>query len=216
MKLIRHITVCFVLLLLVASCGSREDKVIPRGRLAEIYAEMLLVDQWITTNPGNRYVADTSLVYEPILERYGYTSADYRKSVDVYMDDPERFARILRETGEILNRRLDDLKIKKERLEHLEKLRKEAEMYRPDIKWELTSSQADTVTVSMPDSLDFAIDSSSWIYRLSRVERNDTVYEGVRLVVSEPDTVKVAPEIEKTDTTNSQLRFDYEPIYSYI
>lgn len=196
-----HIAVLALsVIVLLSSCRKDETKVIPRSELSKIYAEMLLTDQWIVNTPNVRTIADTSLVYEPILEKYGYDSDDYRKSVDVYMDDPERFARILRETGEILNRRLDDLKIKKERLEHLEKLRKEAEKYRPDIKWELTSSQADTVTVSMPDSLDFAIDSSSWIYRLSRVERNDTVYEGVRLVVSEPDTVKVAPEIEKTDT----------------
>ena len=191
-------------LVLLSSCRKDEAEVIPRSELSKIYAEMLLTDQWILNTPNVRTIADTSLVYEPILEKYGYDSDDYRKSVDVYMDDPERFARILRETGEILNRRLEDLKIKKERQVYLEKLRMEAEKYRPDIRWELTSTAADTVTVSIPDSLDFAIDSSSWIYRLSRVARNDTVYEGVRLIVSEPDTaVQVAPVIEKKDTLKS-------------
>ena len=187
-------------LVFLSSCRKDETEVIPRSDLSKIYAEMLLTDQWIVNTPNVRTIADTSLVYEPILEKYGYDSDDYRKSVDVYMDDPERFARILRETGEILNRRLDELKIKKERLEHLEMLRKKAEKYRPDIRWELISSESDTVTVSIPDSLDFAIDSSSWIYRFSRIVRNDTLYKGVMLVMSEPDTAQVAPVIEKKDT----------------
>ncbi|MGN1220408.1 MAG: DUF4296 domain-containing protein, partial [Candidatus Cryptobacteroides sp.] len=54
-------------------------------------------------------MADTSLVYEPILEKYGYSSADYRKSVETYMDDPERYSRILRTTAEILDKRIKEL-----------------------------------------------------------------------------------------------------------
>ena len=81
---------------------------IPRGRLAEIYAEMLVTDQWITSTPGMRMIADTSLVYEPILQKYGYDLDDYLASVDRYMDDPERFSRILRKSGEIIGRQLKD------------------------------------------------------------------------------------------------------------
>ena len=195
-------------LVLLSSCRKDETEVIPRSELSRIYAEMLMTDQWIVNTPNVRTIADTSLVYEPILEKYGYDADDYRKSVDVYMDDPERFARILRETGEILKQRLEDLKVRKEKLEELEKLRKEAEKYRPDISWELTHPEADTTFVSLPDSLAFALDSSSWVYRLTRVARKDTVYEGVRMVVPEPDTtavenadtVHVSPVFEKKDT----------------
>ena len=102
MRLIRHIMLMTAVFLLAVSCGRKEDKVIPRSKLAESNAEMMLVDQSIMNNPGNRHIADTSLVYEPVLERYGYTSADYRKSVDVYMNYPEGFSRILRTTEEIL------------------------------------------------------------------------------------------------------------------
>ena len=189
MKLIRHITVCFVLLLLVASCGSREDKVIPRGRLAEIYAEMLLVDQWITTNPGNRYVADTSLVYEPILERYGYTSADYRKSVDVYMDDPERFSRILRTTGEILDKKLVTLEKRKVELEREAAIRKVRESYRikVELDWDEQNPYLfEEAYVHYYDSLSVEADSAN-IYRLRNIERGDTIYRGLRMIV--PDVV---------------------------
>ena len=69
-KLFRHILTLLVLLILLPSCGGRKDKVIPRAKLAEIYAEMMLVDQWMIANPSFRQQADTSLVYEPILERF--------------------------------------------------------------------------------------------------------------------------------------------------
>lgn len=55
---------------------------------------MLLVDQWIGIEWSNTRVADTSVVYEQIFEKYGYTSNDYRKSVSYYMEDPDRFAKI--------------------------------------------------------------------------------------------------------------------------
>ena len=41
MKRIRHITGIILLVILSASCSRKEDKVIPRGKLAEIYAQML-------------------------------------------------------------------------------------------------------------------------------------------------------------------------------
>ena len=110
----KHITVIVTALaLLLSSCGKDDEaKVIPRGKLSEIYAEMLVTDQWITSTPGMRMVADTSLVYAPILEKYGYDLDDYIKSMDVYMDDPERFSRIFRKSGEIIAERLEDAEIR--------------------------------------------------------------------------------------------------------
>ena len=88
--------------LFLTSCRKDGAEVIPRKDMAEIYAEMLMTDQWILMTPSVRLIADTSLVYAPILERYGYDQDDYVKSVDHYMDDPERFSKIFRETGRIL------------------------------------------------------------------------------------------------------------------
>ena len=81
MRFARHI-VLFTFVLFVISCGGKEGKVIPRGKLAEIYAEMLMVDQWIMSNPGNRHVADTSLVTSGNYERY-------------YTDDGKRYHHII-------------------------------------------------------------------------------------------------------------------------
>lgn len=188
------VAVSAVLVLFLSSCGRGRVRVIPRDELAEIYAEMMMTDQWILNTPNVRLIADTSLVYDPILEKYGYDSDDYRKSIDVYMDDPERFAKILKVTGEILEGRLKDLELKKEEMERLEMLRKEAEKFRPDLDFdEMFPYFKDEPYVHYHDSLAFEMDSITRIYRMSPVELADTVYDGVRMVIRsvEPDTLAV-------------------------
>ena len=186
--------------LLAVSCGRKEDKVIPRSKLAEIYAEMMLVDQWIMNNPGNRHIADTSLVYEPVLERYGYTSADYRKSVDVYMNDPERFSRILRTTAEILGEKLSALEDQKKEIEHQEALRKLRESLK--IKVEIDMGEYFPYLDEEPyvhyyDSLAVEPDSL-WIYRMRNIDRADTIYRDLRMVIL--DSLQVRDTVTVKDT----------------
>ena len=174
-----------------ASCGKDGTVVIPRDELARIYAEMLLTDQWVMSTPSIRLIADTSLVYAPILEKYGYDAADYRKSVDKYMDDPERFARILRETVEILDTRLKKLQQRKAEITRLEKLRLEAEKFRPDVNWEEVLPKLKVRrTIALSDSLVYEVDSTGKM-SLVFVERADTIYDGVRMVLHEADTAAV-------------------------
>ncbi len=146
-RLANILAVALSAVIFLASCGNDEAEVIPRDELAKIYAEMLLTDQWIINTPNVRLIADTSLVYAPIFERYGYDADDYRKSIGHYMDDPERFARIFRETGEILDARLADLEERKAEILRREQMRSRAEKFRPDIKWE--SGYRDTVYSEM-------------------------------------------------------------------
>ncbi len=168
---------------LFASCNRDEAKVIPRGKLAKIYAEMLVTDQWITSTSGVRSIADTSLVYEPILKKYGYTSADYRKSIDKYMDDPERFSRIFRKSGEILDARLYELVKEQDRLIALSRL--------PKITYDMKMDELAPLMVNEPyihtyDSLVIERDSVTLLYKVSSFERSDTLYEGLRKIVKEP------------------------------
>ncbi|MGP1525997.1 MAG: DUF4296 domain-containing protein [Candidatus Cryptobacteroides sp.] len=92
-RIIGYFFIALIFLSIMASCA-RKARVIPKSKLEKIYMEMLLVDQWIGIEWSNTRVADTSVVYEQIFEKYGYTSNDYRKSVSYYMEDPDRFAKI--------------------------------------------------------------------------------------------------------------------------
>ena len=197
-----------VLLLFLSSCGRDRVKVIPRDELAEIYAEMMVTDQWILNTPNVRLIADTSLVYEPILEKYGYDADDYRKSVDVYMDDPERFAKILRVTGEILEGRLKVLEERKAEMDRLEKLRKEAENFRPNLDFdEMFPYLKDEPYVHYHDSLAFEMDSIKRVYRMVPVELADTVYEGVRMVIRSMQADTLAVEAAEPETELSEELF---------
>lgn len=176
------------------SCGGDEPVVIPRAKLSEIYAEMLVTDQWIISTPSVRQIADTSLVYEPILNKYGYTREDYNRSVGHYMDDPERFARIFRTTAEILDERIKELEIRKQEEDRAEMRRLQAEKFRPDIDpEELFPYVFKEPYVHYYDSLTFEPDSTA-IYRLLPVETADTVYDWVEMIVKS-DTVALADSI---------------------
>ena len=83
-----------VLLVLALGCG-RTGRVIPEDKFSDIYAEMLIADQWISSNLKARRVADTTLFYAPILEKYGYDVLDYDASVRHYMKKPADFSAIL-------------------------------------------------------------------------------------------------------------------------
>ena len=194
MRAIRHILLALATLLILVSCIGGRDKVIPRAKLAEIYAEMFITDQWISSTHSVRRQADTSLVYEPILAKYGYTSADYRHSVDKYMNDPERFSRILRTTGEILDKKLKVLNDRemelarlKDRQEYLESLRFEADFHAE----EFFPYLFDEPYIHYYDSLDVKPDSTLMVYRLINVSRTDTLYDGIRMVLK--DTLEVKP-----------------------
>lgn len=187
-KRLLHIAALAVLMCgIICSCHRDETKVIPRGKLAKIYAEMLMTDQWIIMTPGVRMIADTSLVYEPILEKYGYDSDDYRKSIDVYMDDPERFARILRTTGEILQDRITELEKQQKVLDLKAKLPK----LKYDIDWnEYFPYLFEEPYVHYYDSISFEPDSALYIYRLRSYERADTIYDRLRMIILDSLSVK--------------------------
>jgi len=186
MKTLKHILAVSICVLSLVCCGRDEGKVIPRNKMADIYAEMFLTDQWLNTR-ALRKMADTSLVYEPILQKYGYTSKDYRKTVDVYLDDPERFARVLRTTGEILDKRLEELNDTKDRMAQEAAMKKRLAELKIvvdlDIE-ELFPYLFDEPYVHYYDSLAVEQDTML-VYRLKNIESLDTLYDGLRMIVKD-------------------------------
>ena len=208
MRVIRHIFGIMVFAFFLASCGGGE-RVIPRSKLAEIYAEMFITDQWILGTTGVRRQADTSLVYEPILEKYGYTSADYRKSVEKYMDDPERFSRILRTSASILQKKLDVLK----KLKEEQDLIKARQLLLFELKYESDFRAEeffpylfDEPYVHYYDSLDVQPDSVLQIYRLKNINRADTLYDGLRMVIRDTSALKDTLAVKDTSALKDTLQ----------
>ena len=180
-----HIFSAIAALFFLVGCSCSKPKVISKGKLAEIYAEMLVMDQWIADNPGFRVQADTSLVYEPIFEKYGYTTEDYRASVEHYMNDPERYSRILRSTSEILDAKLIELK----ELKRIEDRRKAIVPYEIDRNRLYFMRSVDQLWES-GDSLSVALDSLTPVYEISFHEASDTLCDELNLVIRKDSIVR--------------------------
>ena len=179
--------------------------------MAEIYAEMYVLDQWLDDNRSLRREADTSLVYAPVLDKYGYTYDDYLNSVDVYMKDPTRYSRILRRTSEILGSRLTELKAEKkaqedalkELQEKYDKLQKESrrlDSLRNLIHLNVDSLMNSMVRTAPSDSLVTAFDSLGFVdFRF--VQTSDTTYDGPAMVIRRDSLAVVADSLTVlTDT----------------
>ncbi len=93
----------------IVGCGPRAA-VIPASRLSDIYADMFLADQWVNRHPSVRSRVDTMLLYDAVFEKYGYSRADYYKSLDHYLDRPEEFQKITAVAAEKLRREYDALR----------------------------------------------------------------------------------------------------------
>jgi len=74
--------------------------VIPPKVLSDIYFDMLVTDQWISDHNDLGPRADTTLIYEPVFNRYGYTTADYDNSVIYYLQYPDKFKEIVQATAD--------------------------------------------------------------------------------------------------------------------
>lgn len=192
---------CIVLVaaavLLLPSCR-RGGKIIPRGKMAKIYAEMFIADNRINNDRQARRVADTANVYAPIFKKYGYTVEDYRASMAHYIKDPDRYARILRNTAASLEAEIKALKKEKEMLEEMERLRAGIAVFDPErIYWLTGLENPDLFT---EDSLRFYVDSTGGeLYFDVRVWM-DTAFFGPEMRIAEPDSLLQCDSVAVCDS----------------
>ena len=97
-----HMVLAFLVLAVWGSCrqGPRQ---IPRNEMVDIYCELFLQDQAIRLNKTLIDQADSVLVYEGIFRKHGYDTDDYLYSVECYLRDPERMAKIMNEVQTRMN-----------------------------------------------------------------------------------------------------------------
>ena len=104
--------------LLLLSC--RGYKRIGVSTMADIYADMMIADQWVSSNPEYRRTADTTLFYGSIFRKYGYDFKDFDGSVKYYLREPEKYQKIADLAYEKVSaafKRIDEVK---KRMEYIE------------------------------------------------------------------------------------------------
>lgn len=220
-RFFQHIILVLTLSVMAVCLNScKPDGVIDEDDMAKIYAEMLMMDQWITYSPYNvRMIADTSLVYEPILRKYGYTAENYRKSLEYYLDDPETYADIMKETIKILDRRLASLNERKVIQEKERERNNYVKRFASSSKISesvLAINHIDTTSFGIHDSLSVAWDSLSCCFNIIRIPQKqvvdslavdslivDSLTVDDRAVVDSSNTKGLRDKFKKLDTTKT-------------
>ena len=157
----------YVVLLLAVICTAGAcTRIIPGDKLARIYADMFVADQWVRDHPAARRTADTTFFYEPIFNRYGYTSEDYLKTVDKYLENPDKFAKVLDKTKEILSDLVEEHEVIAAHQKWLKDLDKFAESLRKPVFSLDSLSWLDSTYLWPAPKLDPAILDSIEVFRV--------------------------------------------------
>ena len=74
-----------------------------------IYYDIYMTDEVVKSSYKYRRMADTMRVYEPIFNKYGYTTDDYNRSVSFYLKRPDKFQEVFENTKMMLEKRKAEL-----------------------------------------------------------------------------------------------------------
>ena len=105
---------------LCAVACSRGPRIIPRSKMEKIYTDLLMADQWLAVNSDNSVAVDTTLFYEAVFRRYGFTTEDFNASLEYYMRDPLKFSRMMKDVAVKLEYDADRLQTTYEEFEESE------------------------------------------------------------------------------------------------
>lgn len=89
------------------SCRDRD--LIPEDVMSQIYYDIYMTDEAVNSNSRYRRMVDTLRIYEPVFNRYGYTTDDYIRSVNTYLERPDKFVKVFEKTKTMLEKREAEL-----------------------------------------------------------------------------------------------------------
>lgn len=165
MRRAAHIAVLAVVLAGLCACGHR-NRIIPENKLVRIYHDMFLADQWVRDHPDSRSDVDTTLLFDPIFHRYGYTFEDYDRTVQYYLDRSEQFVKILnrvetqlRKEGESLQQEADRLTAREVELNKFRRAYRQKDFSTDSLRWAGIQPLWPVDTLPAPDTLTARADS---------------------------------------------------------
>ena len=165
MRRAAHIVVLAVVLAGLCACGHR-NRIIPENKLVRIYHDMFLADQWVRDHPDSRSDVDTTLLFDPIFHRYGYTFEDYDRTVQYYLDRSEQFVKILnrvetqlRKEGESLQQEADRLTAREVELSKFRRAYRQKDFSTDSLRWAGIQPLWPVDTLPAPDTLTARADS---------------------------------------------------------
>ena len=107
----RHTAFAAIILLAFfsVSCSNEKKGIIPEDVMSMIYYDIYMTDEAVQSNYRFKRMADTMRIYEPVFNKYGYTTDDYNRSVVYYLERPDRFEDVFVKTKNMLEIRKSQL-----------------------------------------------------------------------------------------------------------
>lgn len=170
----------------IAGCTGPDKEIIPSDKMVDIVEDLYMSDQFIASERDLKGRLDSLLLYEGILESYGYTFADYIKSTEYYLQQGDMLKRIHLKAKDNLTKRRNELSVKNSNINNVKKafapfMGKNAddlwkEPYLRSLchlagieleqEWDIT----DTVAPDIPQN------SKWWIYNITARQMADSLY----------------------------------------
>lgn len=92
-----YIVLLFCVLSIVSSC---HRSVIPRERMMQVIKEMMITDVRIQSVDSLSRLADSTAVYEAVLHSMGYSVPEFEKTINYYINRPDRFRSLVKKLQE--------------------------------------------------------------------------------------------------------------------
>lgn len=141
-------------------------EVINGDDLPKILADIYMADRYMLNSPMNIQKADSSFIYEPILNKYDYTTEDLVYTINYYIPRPQKLKSFFIEAKAILEKReliitnqIDAIAKKDSLLAPIRKilaetdLLKELDSYQRSVRWIIAPDQLPHWRIYVPDSL---------------------------------------------------------------
>lgn len=93
-RLIVFMVLAFLPVLVAPSCRSEKEAPISQENMENILYDMFIIEELLYNRGDIRAQSDTSYVYLPIFEKYGYSIEDFHNSIDYYLRHIKQFVEL--------------------------------------------------------------------------------------------------------------------------
>lgn len=205
MKLIR---LSILALLFLASCG---DSLIPRGKMSRIIADLYVTDRYVFSYHDLMKSADTSKLYEPIINKYGYTTQDFVNTIGYYVERPAKLKTIYANAKLILQAEFASAEAEVARKRSLDSLLVEIEIrfsqsaeakiedsHSRAIRWIYFPGKTQKWSSAVPDSIavryDAPVSAWWWSNNMKTIQKPFNQYEKNRSTIHPARELQTDPE----------------------
>ena len=99
----RQSLLLLTLILILFSCSDRG--IIKKEEFPSVIADLFMADKALSMDFSRMQSADTMSVYEPVLQKYGYTTEEFLATIDHYLPRPAKLKGFFTKAKEILENR---------------------------------------------------------------------------------------------------------------